>query len=797
MTLLTGGWLIFVSFAAQLTAWVQEALQVQPTLLNHWVVASLAQVILIGAAVLPLAWRWRILRHRTIFQSWAWAWLALLLLTPIRGLPPVQSQTATLLQLLVMTGLWLIVRRTARGRIIYHPAVTPAQIGWAVGMSLLVALPWIASGALGSPLDVLLNLALGLAVGAFVWAALAATWIPIQRYEPRSPRRDRFMNGAITGILLVVVASGLSLNGAQLALMAALSAGAWALLATGLPTWAIGLATAFPLLLIDTDAVSIVVTDGLLIAYFISTLLAVLLGWLAAILTQLPRADLYRSAPGHSGLAAGGIMLVAAGLVYAAGQPGFYGDRTFVIMAQQADLSAISTDLPVNERRAQVYAALVDHAEQSQRDLRATLDRVGIAYTPYYLVNGIEVSGGLPIRLWLSQRDDVAGVMPSPTLRPTDRQFPPLIGEEEPAPTAPDWNLSLIGADRVWSEFDVRGAGIVIGQSDSGVQADHPELAATYRGAREGHDYNWYDPWYDEPAPYDLSGHGTHTLGSAAGATVGVAPEATWFACANLVRNLGNPAKYLDCLQFMLAPFPLGGDPFVDGDPNRAADVLNNSWGCPTDIEGCDPTSLEAGVAALRKAGIFVVASAGNEGPACSTVDAPIALYDQSFSVGAIDARGNLAFFSSVGPVTADGSNRTKPDLVAPGVNVLSAFPGGSYTRLDGTSMAGPHVAGVVALMWSANPALVGDIERTEAILLDTARPFTGTLATAIDLANLTAAPGWEPVEVTGFEQPTQDIDTGTACFYNIDLSQRPNNAVGYGVVDAYAAVAAARALSN
>lgn len=799
LTLLVGGWIIFVSFAAQLAAWVQEAIQNPPLLVNHWVDASLVQLVLIGAVVLPLASKWRSARYRAVFQSWAWAWVALLLLTPTRWLPPIYIQAATLLQLVIIGALWLGVRQITRKRIRHQPDTDAAQFGWTVGIVLLVTLPWLITGALGSPFDILLNGALGLATGAFVWSALRATWIPAQRYEPRGPRRDRFARGAVTGIMLVIVASGLSLNGVQLALMFALPAAVWVLLATDLPAWSIGLTTALLLMLIDSDAVNFLITDGLIIAYSISVLSTVLIGWFLALLTQIPRANPLRTVPRVAGFAAGGLMLLVAGSLYGTGHPGFYGDRTFVIMAQQADLSAIATDLPVDERRSQVYATLVEQANQSQGELRTALDRLGIAYTPYYLVNGLEVHGGLPVRIWLGLRDDVGDIMPSPVLRPTDRHFPEIVDSSESAPVAPAWNLTTIGADRVWSDFGARGAGIVIGQSDSGVQADHPELVDRYRGADADDNYNWYDPWYHEPAPYDLNGHGTHTLGTVAGATVGVAPDATWFACANLVRNLGNPAKYLDCLQFMLAPFPLDGDPLADGDPTRAADVLNNSWGCPPDVEGCDPTSLEPAVAALRTAGIFVVASAGNEGPACSTIDAPIALYDQSLSVGAINAARNLAFFSSVGPVAADGSGRTKPDLVAPGVDVLSAFPGNTYARLDGTSMAGPHVAGVVALMWSANPALIGDIDRTEAILLDTARPFTGTIASGLSLTD----PGppqdavSQPEAATETATKSDAANSEAVCFNQIDLTQIPNNAVGYGVVDAYAAVAAARDLGE
>jgi subtilisin family serine protease len=198
-----------------------------------------------------------------------------------------------------------------------------------------------------------------------------------------------------------------------------------------------------------------------------------------------------------------------------------------------------------------------------------------------------------------------------------------------------------------------------------------------------------------------------------------VAPGAQWAGCVNLDRNLGNPAFYLDCLQFMLAPFPPGGDPLADGRPVRGPHVLTNSWGCP-DIEGCDAGALRAATAAFAAAGTFFVAAAGNTGPACSSVDDPPATYPDVLSVGAVDAEGSPADFSSRGP--APGGT-AKPDVSAPGAGVLSALPGGTYGTLDGTSMAAPHVAGVVALMWSANPALIGDPARTRQILTSTAKP--------------------------------------------------------------------------
>jgi len=272
------------------------------------------------------------------------------------------------------------------------------------------------------------------------------------------------------------------------------------------------------------------------------------------------------------------------------------------------------------------------------------------------------------------------------------------------------------------------------------------------------------------------------------GNSTGVAPDAQWFACANLDRNLANPALYLDCLQFMLAPFPQDGDPFVDGDPLQSAHVLNNSWGCPEKHEGCDVDSLRTAVISLRNAGIFIVASAGNEGPACETVASPLAIYDEVFSVGAVDSNNNIAKFSSTGPVTVDGSGHTKPDIAAPGVDVLSALPGGDYGRNSGTSMAGPHVAGVVALIWSANPGLIGNIERTEEILRASTTPFIPQEAGSslpVDLDELDAE---LPAFLADSLDQTASLTDGT-CLSITDTNQVPNNIAGYGIVNAYEAV--------
>ena len=166
----------------------------------------------------------------------------------------------------------------------------------------------------------------------------------------------------------------------------------------------------------------------------------------------------------------------------------------------------------------------------------------------------------------------------------------------------------------------------------------------------------------------------------------------------------------------------------MNPDPEKAPDVVGNSYSCFTS-EGCSPHTLQPALENLRSAGIFMAASAGNKGSSCESIADPPGLEDSVVTVGGVNSLEGIYGPSGRGPISADGSNRLKPDLVAPGEGVLSSTPGNTYAAMSGTSMAVPHVAGGVALLWSAFPQLAGQVEQTETILKQSAKKIITTQA--------------------------------------------------------------------
>jgi subtilisin family serine protease len=402
-----------------------------------------------------------------------------------------------------------------------------------------------------------------------------------------------------------------------------------------------------------------------------------------------------------------------------------------VALDEQADLSA-ADGLPGKEAKgAYVFRTLTEVAKRTQTAVLADLSSRGVEHRAYWIANMIWVRGGIDTVQAMAERNDVAHIYANPAVRVDE--LPRLPGDDPESPENVEWNIALVNADDVWS-LGITGSGAVVAGQDTGYLWSHPALVNQYRGGPGDHDYNWHDAIHsgggscgpDSPFPCDDHGHGTHTMGTMVGDDglgnqVGMAPTAQWIGCRNMDQGVGTPATYAECYQFFIAPTDLNN---LNPDPSKAPDVINNSWGCPPS-EGCtDPNVLLTVVQNVRAAGIVTVHSAGNDGSGCSSVTTPSAIYDESFSVGATNSSDGIASFSSRGPVTIDGSNRRKPDISAPGVNIRSSTRDGGYQGgWDGTSMAGPHVAGLVGLLISGNPGLAGNVDLIEEIIAATAVP--------------------------------------------------------------------------
>ncbi|MFD6415497.1 S8 family serine peptidase [Streptomyces sp. NPDC060194] len=435
--------------------------------------------------------------------------------------------------------------------------------------------------------------------------------------------------------------------------------------------------------------------------------------------------------PGPAAAGEEGAAKVDAGLARAVqgdGQASF-----FVVLKDRADLSKARKGRTHAARAKAAVGALRAEAEESQRGLTAFLDREKVGHRDYWIANAVQVTGDKGLVQKLAARDDVASVVPSRTYALDDltvgdggriaRTRTDAAGTD--AADTPEWGVADIKADQVWSQYGTRGEGIVIADLDSGAQFDHPDLVKQYRGNNgDGtftHDYNFYDPTGQcapGGVPCDNNGHGTHTLGTMVGAKgVGVAPGATWIAAKGCETSACSDGNLLAAGQWILAPTDRNGQ---NPRPDLAPNIVNNSWG------GGNTTFYQDIVQAWNAAGIFEAFAAGNDGNGtrCSTAHAPGA-QAPAYGVGAYDAAGRIASFSGFGPSLVDGS--TKPDISAPGVDIRSTWPGSAYKAESGTSMATPHVSGAVALLWSASPSLIGQIDATRALLDQGARDVDDT----------------------------------------------------------------------
>lgn len=405
-------------------------------------------------------------------------------------------------------------------------------------------------------------------------------------------------------------------------------------------------------------------------------------------------------------------------------------------------------------QRSAVVSELKATSIESQQSVMQFLDKeaaIGNAtdITSFHIVNAIAVTATQEVAEKIATFEEVEKVLPNET-----RQLFATKTENAVTPSAEvanvEWNIERVNAPEAW-EMGIDGSGTVVASIDTGVQWDHPALKEKYRGynaatGQVSHDYNWYDSTSAGRAtPYDDQDHGTHVTGTMVGSEpngsnqIGVAPGAKYIAVKAFTANGGSDVDLLEAAQWILAPTDANGNPRVD----MAPDVVNNSWGGGP---GLDEWYRDV-VINWRAAEIFPEFSAGNttlSNPGGAGSVAAPANYPESFATGATDINNSVGSFSLRGP---SPYAEIKPDISAPGVNIRSSVPGGGYEGgWNGTSMAGPAVSGVAALLRQVNANLT--VDEMEQILLDTANPLTDS------------------------QYPTT-----------------PNHGYGYGLVDAYEAV--------
>jgi len=371
----------------------------------------------------------------------------------------------------------------------------------------------------------------------------------------------------------------------------------------------------------------------------------------------------------------------------------------FVVFSDRADLKPAVRIADRAERGRFVVSELQDVADRSQAGVRGYLSAQNVDFTPFWVENKIYISAGtLDLARDLARRPEVAAILPEQVY-----VIEPDVTTS--STSTPQWNITKIKADQVAAS----GTGMVVANIDTGVQYDHPALVNQYRG-NNGGSFNHTGNWKDATGlcgavPCDNNSHGTHTMGTMVGddgvTRIGVAPGAKWIACKACASSSCDGSALAVCAQWVL-------DPLGNNTGSNQPDVVNNSWS-----GGGGNTWFQSYLQNWRAAGVFPAFSAGNSGPNCSTTGSP-GDYPDSLASGGVDSNDVVASWSARGPSLLGG---IKPDLAAPGVNILSSLPGSLYGLKSGTSMASPHTAGAVALLWSAATAYRGNIAGTENLL--------------------------------------------------------------------------------
>ena len=461
--------------------------------------------------------------------------------------------------------------------------------------------------------------------------------------------------------------------------------------------------------------------------------LAVLLAFgLASVALAAPRVDtnLYRSL----------VLKRSANVIVS-----FHGSRTYELRNKFRTIS--KTLASRGQRLNTLYANLKNHADETQANvinfLRA--QKSSVSHSQLWISNQIIIrNADLNTVQKLLAFPEVSYIRESrqiPMIKPVEvinhpEGYVPQEGEQ--------WGVVELAAPDVWAQGN-RGENVTVGIIDSGVRPTHVALKNRIRS-----EYGWFFPGRMTVTPGDSMGHGTHVAGTIAGEVngIGVAPGANIAVCRACGILSCAEDDLLECGQWAACPTKTDG---TDADCTKAPQLVSNSWGGGNE----DPFYDEV-IDTWLAAGIIPVFALGNSGPMCETANSP---GDSAnvIGVGSINAQRQTSSFSSLGPTQLTG--RVKPDIAAPGTNIVSSsyYGENTYATMSGTSMATPHVSGLIALILSAQPGL--ELDEVRALLAATALPHKSQSKTCGGIAD----------------------------------SIYPNNHVGHGVVNAPSAVAGAQ----
>ncbi len=440
----------------------------------------------------------------------------------------------------------------------------------------------------------------------------------------------------------------------------------------------------------------------------------------------------------------------------------------WIILKDQVDTS---NNIPMTQWADKgwfVYNKLVNEANASQPAVRSQLDQLTAQgkvsdIKSFWIINSFVVKGDLSSAQTIATNSAVARVRDTGQYHIIDQPATLSSGAQQvvdqalaQSPDTIQHNISEVHAPQAWTAgFD--GTGVVVGSMDTGTRWTHEALHARYRGVDNPpdpaniHDYNWFDGYNVFTIPTDNNGHGSHTMGTIIGTSpnptygnTGVAKGADWITVRICATSSCDLTPIMNGFQWTLAPTRVNG---TQPRPDLRPRVSSNSWGNNT----CSDTEFQAGVTNWVNAGIFPDFANGNAGPGAGTVGVPAA-YPNSWGTGALDTSGGgsswtIASFSSRGPSCYGGI--LKPQAIAPGVSICSSINSSdtSYScSFSGTSMATPHVAGLIAILAQKNPS-----------------------ATINDITNA--------ITSTAFFSPT--------------WGARPNNDYGWGLIQADAALGA------